>query len=121
MPQILIVEDNVSLNKVYSLVLQKEGFSVANAFDGRDGLDLLKSVKPDLILLDMIMPHMDGLEFLRRFPFKDHPTTRVIILSNVNEDKQVNQALKLGAKHYIIKSDNSPKDLVARLNEILES
>jgi CheY-like chemotaxis protein len=92
MAQVLIVEDNVSLNKVYSLVLQKEGHQVANAFDGREGLQQLSTVEPDLILLDMLMPHMGGLEFLKRFPFKDHPRTRVVVLSNVNKDEDVSHA-----------------------------
>ncbi len=119
MPQVLIVEDNISLNKVYSIVLQKEGYDVANAFDGRDGLDLLTNLKPDLILLDMLMPRMGGIEFLKHFSFKDHPQSHVIMLSNVDEEKTVKEAIHLGASSYIIKSDNSPKDLVARLREIL--
>jgi DNA-binding response OmpR family regulator len=119
MAQVLIVEDNVSLNKVYSLVLQKEGHKVTNAFDGREGLKQLATMKPDLVLLDMLMPHMGGLEFLKRFPFADHPQARVVILSNVNEDKDVSRALKLGAVQYIVKSDNSPKDLVKRIKAII--
>jgi two-component system response regulator VicR len=119
MTKVLIVEDNISLNKVYSLVLQKEGYEVTSAFDGRDGIKQLATLEPDLILLDMLMPHMGGLEFLKRFPFSDHPGVRVVMLSNVNEDKDVSQALKLGAANYIVKSDNSPKDLVERLSEII--
>ncbi len=119
MVQILLVEDNISLNKVYSLVLKKEGYKVANAFDGRDGLKQLTTVKPDLILLDMLMPRMGGLDFLRHFSFADYPQTSIVILSNVNEDKDVTQALKLGATHYIVKSDNSPHDLVERIHEII--
>jgi CheY-like chemotaxis protein len=119
MTKVLIVEDNISLNKVYSLVLQKEGYQVVNAFDGREGLQKVTEVKPDLVLLDMLMPHMDGLEFLEHFPFAKYPHTRVIVLSNVNEDKDVSLALKLGACRYIVKSDNSPKDLVQRISEVI--
>lgn len=109
---ILVVEDNKTLNQAYKLILQKEGHEVRVAYNGKEGLELAKISEPDLILLDMLMPVMNGIEFLKKFKPTNHPGTTVIILSNLNEDSEVQRALKLGAKRYILKASTSPQELI---------
>jgi DNA-binding response OmpR family regulator len=118
MTKVLIVEDNETLNEAYRLILEKDGHDVSTAFNGEEGLEKLKKVSPDLILLDMLMPKMDGLEFLRHFKSADYPKTTIIILSNLNEDEQVEEARRLGAHRYILKANTSPRELAARVNHI---
>ncbi len=118
MSQILIIEDNETLNEAYKLILERDGHKVETAFNGEEGLSKVGKKTPDLILLDMLMPKMDGLEFLRRFKPESYPKTTIIILSNLNEDEQVEEARKLGAHRYILKANTSPKELAARVNHI---
>lgn len=119
MTKVLIIEDNETLNEAYKLILEKDGHEVTTAFNGEEGLEKLKTLSPNLILLDMLMPKMDGLEFLRHFKPADYPKTTIIILSNLNEDEQVEEARKLGAHRYILKANTSPRELAARVNHIV--
>lgn len=119
MTKVLIIEDNETLNEAYKLILEKDGHEVMTAFNGEEGLEKLKSFQPNLILLDMLMPKMDGLEFLRHFNADKFPDTTIIILSNLNEDEQVEEARKLGAHRYILKANTSPRELAARVNHIV--
>ena len=112
MANVLVVEDNRTLNQAYKLILQKEGHNVRVAYNGQEGLELIKLQEPDLILLDMLMPVMNGVEFLEQFKPGNHPTTTIIILSNLNEDTEVQHALKLGAQKYILKASTSPQELI---------
>jgi CheY-like chemotaxis protein len=113
MADILVVEDNKVLNQAYKLILQKEGYDVRVAFNGQEGLEQTRIREPQLILLDMLMPTMNGIEFLQKYRPRKHPDTTVIILSNLNEDQEVQRALKLGAREYILKANTSPQELVA--------
>lgn len=119
MTKVLVVEDNETLNEAYKLILEKDGHEVITAFNGEEGLERLKDFKPSLILLDMLMPKMDGLDFLRHFDSTKFPGTTIIILSNLNEDEQVEEARKLGAHRYILKANTSPRELAARVNHIV--
>lgn len=119
MTKVLIIEDNETLNEAYKLILEKDGHDVTTAFNGEEGLEKLKDVSPDLILLDMLMPKMDGLEFLRHFSPGKYPKTTIIILSNLNEDEQVEEARKLGAHRYILKANTSPRELAIKVNHII--
>ncbi len=115
---VVLTVDDVTLNDAYRLILEKDGHEVSTAFDGEEGLEKLKQVRPDLILLDMLMPKMDGIEFLKHFKQDSYPDTTIIILSNLNEDEQVEEAYKLGAHRYILKANTSPRELAARVNHI---
>jgi DNA-binding response OmpR family regulator len=115
MAHVLVIEDNKTLNQAYKLILQREGHDVRVAYNGKEGLELAKITEPELILLDMLMPVMNGVEFLENFKPADHPKTTVIILSNLNEDSEVQHALTLGAKKYILKASTSPQELIAHV------
>jgi DNA-binding response OmpR family regulator len=117
---ILVVEDNESLNDVYSLILKKAGYNVATAFNGAEALKAVKRLKPDLILLDMLMPEMGGLTFLKKFNPPKNSKIEIIIMSNLDEDQDIKEAQKYGATQYVLKASLSPSELIAKVNQVLE-
>jgi len=121
MAKILIVEDEKVLNEAYELVLKKEGYAVSCAFNGEEALAYVKKGKFDLILLDLRMPKIDGVEFLKRSdPSKNFPSTKIIVFSNYDDQKEVDDAIKHGATRYILKAWSSPSELVKIVRESLE-
>jgi CheY-like chemotaxis protein len=110
--QILIVEDETLLNEAYETVLKHEGYEVYKAFNGEEALKILKDKIPDLILLDLRMPKMDGLTFLSKLNQKDHPKYKIIVFSNYDVQKDIDSSFDLGATHYVLKAYASPKELV---------
>lgn len=110
--QILIVEDETLLNEAYETVLKHEGYVVYKAFNGEEALEILKKNTPDLILLDLRMPKMDGLTFLSELQKKDHPDYKIIVFSNYDVQKDIDSSFDLGATHYVLKAYASPKELV---------
>jgi DNA-binding response OmpR family regulator len=121
MAKILIIEDNTNLSQAYQIILKKEGHDVTTASDGVEGLERLPKDKPDVILLDLLMPKMGGIEFLKKYnATKTAHKPTIIALSNLNQDREVQQALELGAYKYILKADTSPRELAVRVNRLIE-
>jgi len=118
MKTILLVEDEPTLQKTLSIALQQEGYEIKNALDGEIGLALAKETKPDLILLDLIMPKMDGFEVLAELQ-KDEGTKDipVIILTNLESSQDIERALVLGAKTYLVKANYDLKDVIQKVKE----
>lgn len=121
MANILIVEDDKDLNNAYTIILNKEGYQVESAFDGQEALDKLSKFKPQLILLDLLMPIMGGLEFLKQFNLKAHPGVKVLIFTNMENSPEVTEAYDLGAHRCIIKSWTAPHNLARVITEALDS
>lgn len=120
MANILVLEDNERINQAYKIILEKEGHTVRVAFNGEEGLEQIKDFKPEIILLDLDMPKMDGLEFLRQYDVREtHKDVRVVIMSNLDKDKEVEEALKLGAYKYILKAHASPRQLANLVNHLI--
>jgi two-component system, OmpR family, response regulator CpxR len=119
MAKILIVEDDAILQNAYHTVLTMEGFDVSMAPDGLEGLRLANEKKPDVVLLDMLMPNMNGLQFLKSFNPKQHPETKVIVFSNIVAPDDVKQAMELGAVKYLTKATFTPKEMVATIKEVI--
>lgn len=115
--RILIVEDDNALNDAFSTVLTKEGFTVESAFNGKEALETVKQTPPDLILLDLLMPVMDGKEFLRKFDNKQN--IPVIVFSNLDTKTEINEAMQLGATRYMLKALASPSELVRLVKDTL--
>ncbi len=112
MKKVLIIEDEKPLRDVYCLILEKEGFKVNTAENGKVGIKKLNSFKPDLIILDMLMPVKDGLGFLRSAKLSSaHPNTKTIIVSNLSDAISSSDSKKYGVVHSFIKVDLSPSDL----------
>ena len=117
---VLIVEDEGTLNEAYQMVLSKAGYDVKAAFNGKEALELTKDMEPDLILLDLRMPFMDGIEFLKSYDLKQHhPKVKVIVFSNYDMQKEIDEAYKLGADRYILKAWASPKELLQLVQNTL--
>jgi CheY-like chemotaxis protein len=120
--RILIVEDDRDLNNAYSIILRNEGHEVVEAYDGKEALDKVKDFEPDLILLDLLMPIMGGLEFLQHFDLvNSHPKVKVLIFTNMENSPEVNEAYKLGAHRCIIKSWTAPHNLARVVNDTLKA
>lgn len=119
---ILIVEDEQSLNEAYQTILRKAGYNVLVAFDGQEALEISAVDEPDVILLDLRMPRMDGIEFLRNYNLrKDHPKVKVIVFSNYDMQKEIDEAYNLGADRYFMKALASPKELLQVVENTLKS
>ncbi|MEA3453121.1 MAG: response regulator [Patescibacteria group bacterium] len=117
---ILIVEDDKFLRELISRKLINEGFKIEEAIDGEEGLKKLQEMKPDLILLDLILPGLDGFEVLERT--KDNPSTSMIpilILSNLGQKDEIERGLKLGAVDFLVKAHFTPEEIVDKVKEIL--
>lgn len=119
MASILLIEDYPSLQKVYSTVLENAGHRVYVAPDGKQGLALANQHQIDLILLDLLMPVVGGVEFLETYNLKNHPSVKLIILTNAFTNQLLNQVLELGASNYLIKSDITPQKLVKMVDDTL--
>jgi CheY-like chemotaxis protein len=115
---VLIVEDEPALNDAYATILRAESITVDTSFDGAEALEKVGKNMPDIILLDLRMPNVDGLEFLRKFA--DVPNNRkakVVIFSNFDEQEDIDKAFALGAVRYMLKAWVSPKELVKLIKE----
>jgi len=121
MAKILIVEDEKMLADAFQMILEKAGHDVAVAFNGEEGLATAKKHKPELILLDLLMPVKDGLGFLKDYSLKEkHPAVKVIIFSNLDMQKEAEEAFTLGASKYVLKAWATPKTLNNIVNEELK-
>jgi DNA-binding response OmpR family regulator len=113
---IMIVEDDSFVMDIYKTKLSQEGFTVVEAGNGSEAIVKLKSVKPDLMLLDIIMPYMDGLEVLKKM--KENDETKdipVILLTNLSQKEEVDKGIELGAKDYLIKSHFTPSEVLEKI------
>ncbi len=120
--KLLIVEDNESLASVMSDTFNDEGFDVKTAADGEEGLELAKEYKPDVILLDVLMPKMDGLEMLKQLRAEEGgDKILVIALTNSDNSEHVLELMNLGVNDYLTKSDWELDDLVKKVQTRLDS
>ena len=120
MNKVAIVEDDPVIRQMYRMKFESEGFNVQLASNGKDGVEMVKSFEPDLLLLDLQMPHMNGDEALERIrkqkTGKDLP---VIILTNLGYEEAPQKLKSLGALHYIVKAELTPRQVVSRAKEVL--
>lgn len=108
------------MSKVLSLRLKEEGFAVSTAFDGEQAIMVIKGEKPDLVLLDLLLPKKSGFEVLEEIK-KDESTKKipVIILSNLGQQTDIDKGMQLGAIDYLVKANFGIKDIVAKIKERL--
>ena len=117
---VLIVEDDAFLRRLLVEKMGKSGFTVAEATNGTEVFDYLKTTMPDVILLDLMMPDTDGFEVLQKI--KASPTTQntpVIVLSNLGEKENIEKAMSLGAVDYMVKAHFVPDEIVTKVQSIL--
>ncbi len=120
MAKILIVEDDKFLRELIAKKLIKEGYEVEEAIDGEDGVRKAKKIMPDLILLDLILPGIDGFEVLQRIK-EDQKTALipVVILSNLGQKDEIEKGLNLGAVDFLIKAHFTPEEIVEKIKLVL--
>lgn len=118
--KILIIEDEVFIAEIYSRELSKAGFTVSTASDGLTGLEALEKDHYDLLLLDILLPNMHGLEVLRQWKVK-HPIEKmaVLLLTNLGQDEVIKEAFALGANGFLIKASYTPKQVVSEVVNVL--
>jgi DNA-binding response OmpR family regulator len=119
--KILIVEDDKFLRELISQKLVKENFDIAEAVDGEQAVKKVKDVNPDLILLDLILPGIDGFEVLTKI--KEDPVLAevpVIILSNLGQKDDIEKGLNLGATDYLIKAHFTPSEIIEKVKKNLK-
>jgi len=120
--KIALIEDEEVLAGVLENKLKKEGFDVFTARDGEAGLELVQAVMPDLILLDIIMPKMDGFEVLARLhEDKNLSKIPVIVISNSGQPVEIEKAVSLGVKDYLIKAEFDPQEVLSKILNQLNS
>ncbi len=113
MKTILFIEDESTIHKTFSDTLEKEEYEIISALDGEIGLRLAKEKSPNLILLDLVLPKMDGFEVLKAL--KADETTKdipVIVLTNLEQMEDIQKAIDLGARTYLVKSNYDLKEVV---------
>jgi DNA-binding response OmpR family regulator len=118
--KILLVEDDTFLLEMYSTKFNLEGFDVVAAADGEEGLKLAKKEKPDIVLLDVLMPKIDGFTVLKKLK-KDSQTKAipVVLLTNLGQKNDIDKGLKDGAEGYLIKAHFIPSEVVSKIKKIL--
>ena len=120
MKTILFIEDESTLQKTFDKILREEGYKMLSALDGEIGLRLAKTQKPDLILLDLILPRVHGLEVLKELK-EDEETKNipVIVLTNLEDLERVDKAVELGATTYLVKAQYSLEEVVEKIKKTL--
>ena len=120
MSKILIIEDDTSLYKIYQTELSMQGHEVSNVADGMLAVDAIKSQKPDIVLLDLMLPGKNGLEILQEIKQDDEiVATKVVMLTNYGDSSNVEKALQAGAMGYLLKYNIVPEELSQKVAEYL--
>ena len=120
--KILVVEDELALLQILVEKLNLKGYETLSARNGEEGLDIALKEYPDLILLDLLLPKLDGMHLLSHLRMNGGEwgkSARVIILTNLNDQEAMDQAIKAGVKHYLLKSDWKLEDIMKKVSETL--
>ncbi len=120
---ILVIEDDQFLGELITMKLSKEHFEVSLATTGAEGLKKVEALKPNIVLLDIILPEMDGFEVLkgiRSLSDSRVAKTPVILLSNLGQESNIERGLSLGAQDYLVKSNFTTDEITRKVRETLE-
>ncbi len=118
-PKVLIVEDNEDLNNMFQTAFAAKGYEVEISLNGMDGITKAAEFKPDVILLDIMMPQMNGYEVLQALKNNTNLPTKVVINSNLEQEGDEQKALDMGADLYLKKSEHTPFEAVEKVNELM--
>lgn len=118
--KVLLVEDDKMIIDMYTLKFTQEGYKVFQAENGKEGVDMAKKSKPDVILLDIILPKMDGFSVLKQLKSdSETKTIPVVLLTNLGQDGDVKKGLQLGAIDYLIKANYTPAQVVEKVKSLV--
>ena len=121
MTKIAIIEDNVTISQMYRMKFEADGLDVRMADNGKVGVELVKSFKPDIVLLDIQMPEMNGVEALQKIRKLDiGKNLPVVVLTNLGEEEAPPEMRTLGIHSYIVKANFTPRQVVAHVKEIID-
>ncbi len=121
MTKIAIIEDNQTIGRMYGMKFEADGFEVRIAIDGKAGVDLVKTFNPDIILLDIQMPEMDGAEALKLIrEHEESKSTPVIVLTNIGEEEAPKEMKMLNVHSYIVKANYTPRQVVALVKSTIK-
>jgi two-component system, response regulator len=118
--KVAIIEDDMAIVQMYRTKFENEGYEVATAPDGASGLELIESFEPDIILLDLMMPNMNGLDMLSKL--RGQPggrNAKVVVLTNMGDTETATRVYKLTADDYIVKAEMTPKQVAERVKALL--
>ncbi len=119
--RILIIDDDLFVSDLYSLDLQKAGFIVTTASSGEMGLSKIQIEKPDIVLLDIAMPGLDGIKVLEKIrENKEFNAIRVLLLTNIRDDQTIRLGLSKGADGYLLKTSLTPEQVVTEVQKSLQ-
>lgn len=118
-PKVLIIEDNLDILEMYQMKFTNEGFDVQIAADGEKGILAAVDFKPDIILLDLLMPNMDGFQVLKAIRENTGLTVKIVVLSNLGQQDQIQKAFQLGATEYMVKANYQPSEVVQKVRDML--
>ena len=122
MIKIAIIEDDPTISQMYRMKFESDGFEVRLAANGQIGIEVVEKFQPDIILLDLQMPEMDGTEALKHIRSKDWgKTIPVIILTNLGEEEAPRELKKLGVYSYIVKANLTPRQVVEQVKSAIKS
>lgn len=118
--KVAIIEDDIAIVQMYRTKFENEGYEVATAQDGVAGLELLTDFQPDIVLLDLMMPNMNGLDMLSKL--RNQPggrQTKVVVLTNMGDTETATKVYKMAADDYIVKAEMTPKQVAERVKVLL--
>jgi len=119
--KILIIDDDLFILEMYVLKFKAEGFQVNTATDGRSGLEKIKEYKPDVVLLDVVMPTLDGFEVLQELKKQKAPRQfKIVLLTNLGQKEDVERGMQLGADDYVIKAHFTPSEVVEKVKSLFQ-
>ncbi|MCF7836840.1 response regulator [Candidatus Gracilibacteria bacterium] len=117
--KVLIIEDNEDLNEMFKTAFEAKGYDVAVSLNGMDGITKAAEFKPDVILLDIMMPQMNGYEVLSALKNNTSLPSKVVINSNLEQEGDTQKAMSMGADLYLKKSEYTPFEAVEKVDELL--
>ncbi len=121
MKKILLIEDDPLIVEIYTAKLKKSGFDIESAIDGKSAFEKFSKKEYDLILLDIVLPHLTGFELLERMKRqKKSKQVKVVVLSNLGEEADIKRAQKMNVVKYLIKAHHTPSEVVEEIKKILK-
>ncbi|MDD5606325.1 MAG: response regulator [Candidatus Pacebacteria bacterium] len=119
MKSILLIEDDPFLSNIYVIKLEEAGFNVNALLSGKEALKEIEEKRPDLILLDIVLPDISGWEILEQIKKNPEIKSKIMILSNLGQKEDKEKGLKMGADYYLIKAYYTPTELVEEIKKII--
>lgn len=120
LPKVLIIDDDPFIADMYVIKFRDEHFDIATARNGKDGLKKIKEFDPDIVLIDVVMPDMDGFHVLEELKKQKGKAYKIMMLTNLGQKEDVERGMGLGAIDYMVKAHFTPSEVVERVRVLLQ-